>query len=147
VEHVGPRCRTWLSGYTDSGAPYGTGSRSLEPTPRLSDLPTFVLGALNCEPSYSIRVSPCQTDGNRTGGLAERYYLKDCKVGPWSSKMELSTRALLRGRYFHFITCRACVQTNRPGLWGQTPPGCCTRMRFLATKKGNRLDPLALLYG
>jgi hypothetical protein len=24
------------------------------------------------------------------GGLDERYYLKDCKVGPWSSKVELS---------------------------------------------------------
>jgi hypothetical protein len=35
-------------------------------------------------------MSPCQTDGTRTGGLAESYYLKDCKVGPWSSKMELS---------------------------------------------------------
>jgi hypothetical protein len=58
--------------------------------PRLSDLPTFVSGALNCKPGCSIRMSPCQTDGNRTGGLAERYYLKDCKVGPWSSKMELS---------------------------------------------------------
>jgi hypothetical protein len=27
---------------------------------------------------------------NRTGGLAKRYYLKDCKVGLWSSKMQLS---------------------------------------------------------
>jgi hypothetical protein len=27
---------------------------------------------------------------NHTGGLAKKYYLKDCKVGPWSSKMELS---------------------------------------------------------
>jgi hypothetical protein len=27
---------------------------------------------------------------NPYGGLAERYYLKDCMVGPWSSKMELS---------------------------------------------------------
>jgi hypothetical protein len=35
-------------------------------------------------------MSPCQTDGNHTGGLAKKYYLKDCKVGPWSSKMELS---------------------------------------------------------
>jgi hypothetical protein len=24
------------------------------------------------------------------GGLAKKYYLKDSKVGPWSSKMELS---------------------------------------------------------
>jgi hypothetical protein len=79
-----------MSGYTGSGLPYGTGSRFLEPAPRVSDLPTFVSGALNWKPGYSIRMSPCQTDGNRTGGLAERYYLKDCKVGPWSSKMELS---------------------------------------------------------
>jgi hypothetical protein len=56
------------------------------------------------------------------------------------------TIAQLRGGYFLFITCRACVQTNRLGSWGQTPPGCCTRMRYLVTKKGNRLDPLALLY-
>ena len=79
-----------MSGYTGSGLPYGTGSRFLEPAPRLSNLSTFVSGALNCKPGCSIRMSPCQTDGNRTGGLAERYYLKDCKVGPWSSKMELS---------------------------------------------------------
>jgi hypothetical protein len=58
------------------------------------------------------------------------------------------TRAQLRGGgYFLFITYRACVQTNRPGSWGQTPPGCRTHMRYLVTKKGNRLDPLALLYG
>jgi hypothetical protein len=73
-----------------SGPPYGTGSRSLEPSPRLSDLPTFVLGALNCEPGYSIQMSPCQTDGNHMGGLAKKYYLKDGKVGPWSSNIELS---------------------------------------------------------
>jgi hypothetical protein len=45
---------------------------------------------LNCKPGCSIRMSPCQTDGTRTSGLAKSYYLKDCKVGPWSSKMELS---------------------------------------------------------
>jgi hypothetical protein len=90
AEHVGPRYGTWLSGYTGSGPPYGTGSHSLEPTPRLSDLPTFALGALICKSGCSIRMSPCQTDGNRTGGLTERYYLKNCKIGPWSSKMELS---------------------------------------------------------
>jgi hypothetical protein len=73
-----------------SGPPYGTGSCSLEPAPRLSDLLTFVSGALNCKPGCSIWMSPCQTDGNRTVGLAKKYYLKDCKVGPWSSKMELS---------------------------------------------------------
>jgi hypothetical protein len=66
------------------------GSRSLEPAPRMSDLPTFVSGALNCKPGCSIRMSPCQTDGNRKGGLAKKYCLKDYKVGPWSSKMELS---------------------------------------------------------
>jgi hypothetical protein len=81
---------TWLSGYTGSGPPYGMGPRSLEPAPRLSDLPSFVSRALNCKPGYSIRMSPCQTNGNRTGGLAKKYYLKDCKVGPWSSNMELS---------------------------------------------------------
>jgi hypothetical protein len=27
---------------------------------------------------------------NPYGGLAESYYLKDCEVGPWSSKMGLS---------------------------------------------------------
>jgi hypothetical protein len=32
--------------------------------PRLSDLPTFVLGALSCKPGCSIRMSPCQTDGS-----------------------------------------------------------------------------------
>jgi hypothetical protein len=90
VEHVGPRYGTWLSGYTGSELPYGTGSRFLEPAPRLPDLPTFVSGALNCKPGCSILTSSCQTDGTRTGGLAERYYLKDCMVGQWSSKMELS---------------------------------------------------------
>jgi hypothetical protein len=30
-----------------------------------------------------------RTDGNREGGLDKRYYLKNCKVKPWSSKMEL----------------------------------------------------------
>jgi ribosomal protein S27E len=56
------------------------------------------------------------------------------------------TRAQLRG-YFLFITCRACVQTNSLGSWGQTPSGCPTRMHYLVTRKGNRLDPLVLLYG
>jgi hypothetical protein len=73
-----------------SRPPYGTGSRSLESAPRLLDLPTFVSGALNCKPGCSIQMSPCQTYGNCTGGLAKKYYLKDCKVGPWNSKMELS---------------------------------------------------------
>jgi hypothetical protein len=81
---------TRLSGHTGSGPPHGTGSRSLEPAPRLSDLPTFISGALNCKRGCSIRMSSCQTGGNRTGGLDKKYYLKDCKVGPWSSKMELS---------------------------------------------------------
>jgi hypothetical protein len=90
VEHVGPWYRTWLSGYTGSRLPYGTGSRFLELAPRLSDLPTFVLGALNCKPGCSIQMTSCRTDGTRMGGLAESFYLKDCKVGPWSNKMELS---------------------------------------------------------
>jgi hypothetical protein len=59
VEHVGPRFRTWLSGYTGSRLPYGMGSCFLEPPPRLSDLPTFVLGALNYKPGCSIRMSSC----------------------------------------------------------------------------------------
>jgi hypothetical protein len=42
AEHAGPWYRTWLSGYMGSGPPYGMGSRSLEPAPRLSDFPTFV---------------------------------------------------------------------------------------------------------
>jgi hypothetical protein len=79
-----------MSGYTGSGLPYGMGSHFLESAPWPSDLPTFMSGALNCKPGCSIRVSPCQTDGTHTSGLAESYYLKDCKVGPWSSKMELS---------------------------------------------------------
>jgi hypothetical protein len=64
---------TRLSGHTGSGQPHGMGSRSLGPAPRLSDLPTFVSGALNCKPGCSIRMSSCQTDGNRTGGLDKKY--------------------------------------------------------------------------
>jgi hypothetical protein len=56
------------------------------------------------------------------------------------------TRARLRGGSFFFITCRACVQTNSPGSWGQTPSGYHTRMRHLV-KKENRLNPFVLLYG
>jgi hypothetical protein len=33
------------------------------------------------------------------GGLAKKYYLKDCKVGPWSSKMELSQEHNLGGSF------------------------------------------------
>jgi hypothetical protein len=51
---------TRLSGHTGSGPPHGTGSRSLEPAPRLLDLPTFVSGALNCKPDCSIQMSSCQ---------------------------------------------------------------------------------------
>jgi hypothetical protein len=64
---------TKLSGHTGSGPPHGTRSRSLEPAPRLSDLPTFVSEALNCKPGCSIQVSSCQTYGNRTGGLDKKY--------------------------------------------------------------------------
>jgi hypothetical protein len=32
-----------------------------------------------------------------------------------------------------------------PGLWGQTPPGLRTRMRYLVTK-WKQLDPSDLLY-
>jgi hypothetical protein len=64
---------TRLIGHTSSRPPHGTGSRSPEPAPRLSDLPTFVSGALNCKPGCSIRVSSCQTDRNRTGGLDKKY--------------------------------------------------------------------------
>jgi hypothetical protein len=39
---------------------YGTSSRSLEPAPRLSDLPAFVKGVLNCKPGCSIRTSSYQ---------------------------------------------------------------------------------------
>jgi hypothetical protein len=70
------RYGTRLSCHTGSGLPHGTGSRSLEPAPRLSDLPAFVSGALNCKPSCSIRVSSCQKDGNRTGGLDKKYLSK-----------------------------------------------------------------------
>jgi hypothetical protein len=73
---------TRLSGHTGSRPPHGTGSHSLELAPRLSDLPTSVLGALNCKHGCSIRMSSCQADGNRAGGLDKRYYLKDCKVRP-----------------------------------------------------------------
>jgi hypothetical protein len=54
--------------------------------------------------------------------------------------------AQLREQFF-FITRHACVQTNRPGLRGHTPPDCRTCMRYLVTKKGNRFDPSDLLYG
>jgi hypothetical protein len=51
---------TRLSGHIGSGPPHGTGSHSLEPAPRLLDLPTFVQEALNFKPGCSIRMSSCQ---------------------------------------------------------------------------------------
>jgi hypothetical protein len=89
----------WLSGYTGSGPPYGTGSRSPELAPRLLDLPTFASGVLNCKPGCSIRTPTCQTDGNRTGGLAKKYYLKKCEVGPWSSKWNYHKSAVEGGSF------------------------------------------------
>jgi hypothetical protein len=50
--------------------------------------------------------------------------------------------AQLRG-WFFFITRHACVQTNRSGLWGQTPPDCHTHMCYLVTK-GKQIRPLRL---
>jgi hypothetical protein len=49
-------------------------------------------------------------------------------------------RAQLRDSFF-FITRPACVQTNRPGLRGQTPPGCRTHMRYLVTKRETDSTP------
>jgi hypothetical protein len=63
---------TRLIGHTGSGPPHGTGSRSLEPAPGLSDLPTFVKEALNCKPGCSFRCRHDRTDGNRTGGLDKK---------------------------------------------------------------------------
>jgi hypothetical protein len=53
------------------------------------------------------------------------------------------TRARLKGGSFFFITCRACVQANSPGSWGQTPPGYHTRMRHLVIKKETDSTPLS----
>jgi hypothetical protein len=48
----------WCGGSSYLQSRYGT--RALEPAPRLSDLPTFVSGALNCKPGCLIRMSSCQ---------------------------------------------------------------------------------------
>jgi hypothetical protein len=53
------------------------------------------------------------------------------------------TRARLKGGSFFFITCRACVQANSLGSWGQTPPGYHTRMRHLVIKR-KQTRPLCL---
>jgi hypothetical protein len=59
------RHRLWTTPW--NGVPFSrAGSQAIGP-------PNFRIGALNCKPGCSIRMSSCQTDGNRTGGLDKKY--------------------------------------------------------------------------
>jgi hypothetical protein len=79
------------------------------------------------------------------GGLDKEYYLKKLQGKTMEQRGGSIIGARLRGVVF-FITRHACVQTNRPGLWGQTPPDCRTRMRYLVTK-GKQIRPLLGAFG